>query len=67
VTDPIPKFLLPLQPGDNEPTIDLKQLLEQLYDQGSYDLRLNYAQIPEPAFSPDDQAWIAANLRPMAR
>jgi hypothetical protein len=42
VYQPIPTFPLPLKPGDQEPTVDLGRLLHNLYDQASYDLRLDY-------------------------
>lgn len=60
--DAIPTFALPLLPGDEEPIVDLKALLETIYDQGSYDLRLNYGEIPAPALSPGDRAWVAGVL-----
>ncbi|MFQ5858246.1 MAG: DUF4058 family protein [Anaerolineae bacterium] len=47
VRDPIPRFPLPLQKGDAEPVVDLKPLLDELYDEASYDLRVDYTQ-PRP-------------------
>jgi Protein of unknown function (DUF4058) len=43
---PIPPFSLPLKPGDQEPTIDLGEILHDLYDRAGYDLRLNYTGDP---------------------
>jgi hypothetical protein len=63
--DAIPTFALPLLPGDEEPIVDLKVLIETIYDQGSYDLRLNYREIPAPVLSQRDQAWIEAILGEM--
>jgi Protein of unknown function (DUF4058) len=60
--DAIPTFALPLLPGDAEPIVDLKALIETIYDQGSYDLRLNYGEIPAPALSPRDRAWVEGIL-----
>ncbi|NEO12222.1 MULTISPECIES: DUF4058 family protein [unclassified Moorena] len=54
----IPSFPLPLQPGDREPTVNLQQLLHQLYDQGSYDLAIDYSQNPPPPLSTADVAWV---------
>jgi Protein of unknown function (DUF4058) len=62
LTDAIPTFALPLLAGDAEPIVDLKALLETIYDQGSYDLRLDYATIPAPKLSEADRAWVAAQL-----
>lgn len=55
--DVIPAFPLPLLASDNEPLIDLQALLNQLYDQASYDLVIDYNQEPIPALSQSDAAW----------
>ncbi|MDX2230581.1 MAG: DUF4058 family protein [Leptolyngbyaceae cyanobacterium bins.349] len=56
--DPIPAFKLPLQAGDIEPVVDLQALLHNLYDQGGYDLRLNYRQNPQVTLSASDVTWV---------
>ena len=61
--DIIPQFSLPLQPGDAEPILDLQRLLHEIYDQGSYDLRINYSNCPVPALSETDAAWVDEVLR----
>ena len=61
--DIIPTFALPLQAFDNEPLIDLQALLNELYDQASYDLVIDYSQEPIPALSQSDAAWANALLR----
>jgi hypothetical protein len=63
IRQPIPSFSLPLQPGDTEPTINLGQLLHQLYDQAGYDLRLNYRAEPAPSLSQEDAVWADNLLR----
>src|SRR5438132_919569 len=35
VRDPIPRFALPLRPGDREPEVDLRAVLDQVYEAGS--------------------------------
>lgn len=62
VRDPIPRFPLPLQPGDAEPVLDLKPLLDELYDEASYDLRVDYMKPPIPPLSDDDARWAAEVL-----
>ncbi|WP_138496867.1 DUF4058 family protein [Nostoc sp. PA-18-2419] len=42
----IPKFKVPLRTGEPEPIINLKVLLNEIYHQGSYDLRINYSRPP---------------------
>jgi hypothetical protein len=60
---PLPRFALPLQPGDDEPLVELTRLLHALYDRAGYDLRINYAAEPEPPLAPDDAAWADVLLR----
>jgi hypothetical protein len=58
----IPLFPLPLQPEDPEPTINLQELLHNLYEQGSYDLTINYHQEPPPPII--DGQWLDRILYP---
>jgi hypothetical protein len=62
VRDPIPRFPLPLQEGDVEPAVDLKPLLDGLYDKASYDLRVDYSKPPVPPLSDADAEWTAQVL-----
>ena len=56
--DAIPRFLLPLKPGDEEPVVDLHTVLEQVYQEAALDLAIAYDQKPIPPVSDDDFAWI---------
>jgi hypothetical protein len=60
--EPIPLFPLPLQLGDEEPTIDLNQVLQDIYDQASLDLVIDYGQQPVPAVTAPDFQWIQSLL-----
>ena len=60
---PIPTFRLPLASNDDEPEIDLNQLLHALYDRAGYDLRIDYPAEAVPPLGGDDAAWAAALLR----
>ena len=51
VRQPIPAFPLPLKAHDQEPMVDIGQLLHDLYDQASYDLRIDYTGDPDPVRS----------------
>ena len=55
--DKIPPFLLPLRSEDTEPVVELQKLLDEIYDQGGYDLRLDYSRSPVPNLSETDAAW----------
>jgi Protein of unknown function (DUF4058) len=57
VKEQIPAFLLPLQPFDTEPILDLQRLLNEIYDQAGYDLRINYTQPPIPPLSKENASW----------
>jgi hypothetical protein len=56
--DPIPSFPLPLKSGDREPFVDLQVLLNNVYDQASYDLAIDYTQEPVPPLLADDHVWV---------
>ncbi len=57
VRQPIPNIPIPLLPDDTEPVLSLNRLLHDLYDQGSYDLMIDYRQPPVPALSERDTRW----------
>jgi len=57
VRQAIPSFSLPLQPEDEEPIIDLNEILHALYDRAGYDLRINYRTEPIPPLDKDDAPW----------
>lgn len=59
----IPEFTVPLRASEPEPAIALKSLLDEIYDQGSYDLRIDYSRPPIPALSEPDMAWVNETLQ----
>jgi hypothetical protein len=61
--DPIPNFPLPLRPEDSLPTLNLRLLLDGIYDRSGYGLVVDYAQPSIPPLSESDAAWAAAWLR----
>jgi len=61
--DRIPEFTVPLRASEPEPTLNLKPLLDEIYDQGSYDLRIDYNRPPIPALSEPDMAWVNERLQ----
>lgn len=58
VEDAIPLFPIPLKSGDTEPFVNLQILLNNVYDQGSYDLEIDYTQEPVPPLLGEDQVWL---------
>lgn len=61
--DPIPVFPVPLHLEDTEPFLDLKLLLNQVYDRASYDLAIDYTQEPVPPLQEADAVWVDAWLK----
>ncbi|MEC4985465.1 MAG: DUF4058 family protein [Oscillatoria sp. PMC 1076.18] len=53
----IPEFPLPLREEDREPVINLQALINQIYDQASFDLQIDYSQPPIPKLTEVDKAW----------
>jgi hypothetical protein len=57
--DPIPVLPIPLQPEDELISIDLATLLQQIYEQGCFDLQINYQDaVPAPNLSEADRDWV---------
>lgn len=54
---PIPIFPLPLLPDDQEPLVNLNEILAGVYERAGYDLILNYAEPPVPLLNGADTAW----------
>ena len=55
VRDPIPRFRLPLKRGDAEPEIDLRAVLDEVYDSAGYDLLIDYSKAPVPPLDEADR------------
>lgn len=58
VQDAIPLFPIPLKSGDREPLVNLQVLLNNIYDQASYDLEIDYTQEPVPPLLGEDGVWL---------
>ena len=59
VRQPLPAIPIPLRGGDPEPLLDLKPLIDVVYDGGVYANRL-YTAPPDPPLSPADADWARA-------
>ena len=60
--DLIPAFHLPLRSQKPEPIVDLKPLLDGIYDRAGYPLRLALTADALPTLSPEDKAWVTTLL-----
>jgi hypothetical protein len=63
VGDRLPTIPIPLQSDDIEPLLDLQSLLNEIYDQGGYGLRIDYQRPPESTAANLDLDWIDRVLR----
>jgi hypothetical protein len=54
--DPLPNIPIPLLPGEEEPVIALKPVLDRTYDGGGYVYKV-YDGPPDPPLSADDAEW----------
>ena len=59
--DPLPKIPIPLRGPDPDVVLDLKAVLDRVYDAAGYEDYI-YAGSPEPPLSPEDQEWAAGIL-----
>jgi Protein of unknown function (DUF4058) len=58
VENAIPSFPIPLKSGDTEPSVNLQVLLNNVYDQGGYDLEIDYTQEPVPPLLGEEGVWL---------
>jgi hypothetical protein len=59
--DPFPAVPIPLKTGDADVTVDLKAILDRVYDAAGYEDEI-YTNPLEPPLSPEDAAWAATIL-----
>lgn len=56
----LPRFPIPLLPGDGEIVVDLQAAFDRSYNDGPFAKRVDYRRpVPEPPLSSEDAAWVA--------
>ena len=55
--EPLPTIEIPLAEPDPDVPLAIQAALEQVYEEGSYLLRIPYGERCVPALSPEDQEW----------
>lgn len=60
--DPLPVIPVPLRSPDPDVRLDLRQVLDRVFDAAGYEFYI-YDAAPQPALSPEQQTW-AARFRP---
>jgi len=63
LVDPLPVVEIPLRTTDPAAPLDLRAALDVVYDDGGYDLKVDYRKKPVPPLSPELAAWADALLR----
>jgi hypothetical protein len=63
IRNPIPDLPIPLRYGEAEPVLLLNRILHTIYDEGSYDLAIDYTQSPQPPLSKENWNWAQACIR----
>lgn len=53
----LPSIGVPLLPGDADTSLDLQQVLDNVYDRAAYDAQIDYRSDPVPPLAPEDAAW----------
>jgi hypothetical protein len=53
---PLPTVLVPLRAGDEDARLDLRAILDRVYDESGYQCYL-YEREPDPPLAGDDAAW----------
>jgi Protein of unknown function (DUF4058) len=62
--DRIPVFLLPLSNEDSPIPVDLGILLQTVYEEGCFDLQIDYHQsVPEPSLTIQNAEWVKKILQ----
>jgi hypothetical protein len=58
LADPIPSFPVPLQVNDLVPTVNLQQVLNDVYSRARFDLVIDYHQPLQPTLSSEELTWV---------
>ena len=64
--DPLPSIPIPLRGSDPDAVLDLKAVLDRVYDAAGYEDYI-YSGWPVPPLSPEDQRWAAGRLSEVGR
>jgi hypothetical protein len=64
----LPKFAIPLSPGDPDVTLELQNVFDQSYDFGPYRREIEYRKDPiVPRLKPQQAEWAANLIKPRKR
>ena len=63
LSESIPSFPVPLQPGESEPIVNLQQLVNEIYTRARFDLAIDYNRLLKPNLTNAERSWIASILK----
>ena len=63
LADPLPKIVVPLDPGIPSMTVDLQPIFERAYKTGRYGRLLNYQRLCEPVLTATQQLWAEERIQ----
>jgi hypothetical protein len=63
----LPIIRIPLRETDADARLDIQELIDKAYENGGYDLEIDYRVDPFPPLQGDDADWADALLRQQGR
>jgi hypothetical protein len=57
VRQSLPRISVPLLNSDSDVVLDLQRVFSKCYDQGRFNIKLDYSIPPKPPLNPEDAAW----------
>jgi hypothetical protein len=63
VRESIPQFLFPLQSPDEEPVVNLSEVLGKVYQEAALDFAIDYSVQPVPALGDRDFQWVQSLIQ----
>ncbi len=65
IRKPLPRVGIPLRSGEPDVVLDLQTALARAYEEGAYNMRIDYNQPAKPALTGNDAAWADELLAPL--
>jgi hypothetical protein len=61
--DSLPRLPVPLREPDADAILDLQVIVAGVYEQGGYDMLIDYGKPPPPKLSDEDVGWVDEFLK----
>src|SRR5204862_2131740 len=63
IGEALPEVPVPLLKGDADVPLDVQDAFRKVYDDGNFDLAVDYHNPPDVELPADEAAWVTAHLR----